>query len=73
MKLHVKVLIVGGGVVGASIAYHLQKGGWKDIVLIERDELLLDLPGMLQDFFPYLICLMQQAIFMITLLNFIKN
>ena len=39
MKLHVKVLIVGGGVVGASIAYHLQKGGWKDIVLIERDEL----------------------------------
>ena len=37
MKLHVKVLIVGGGVVGASIAYHLQKGGWKDIVLIERD------------------------------------
>ena len=39
MKLHVKVLIVGGGVVGTSIAYHLQKGGWKDIVLIERDEL----------------------------------
>ena len=34
MKLHVKVPIVGGGVVGASIAYHLQKGGWKDIVLI---------------------------------------
>ena len=39
MKLHVKVLIVGGGVVGASIAYHLQKGGWDNIVLIERDEL----------------------------------
>ena len=39
MKLHAKVLIVGGGVVGTSIAYHLQKGGWDDIVLIERDEL----------------------------------
>jgi len=39
MKLHVKVLVVGGGVVGASIAYHLQKGGWDNIVLIERDEL----------------------------------
>ncbi len=39
MKSHVKVLIVGGGVVGASIAYHLQKGGWDNIVLIERDEL----------------------------------
>ncbi len=39
MKLHVKVLIVGGGVVGASIAYHLQKGGWDNIILIERDEL----------------------------------
>ena len=39
MKLNVKVLIVGGGVVGASIAYHLQKGGWDNIVLIERDEL----------------------------------
>ena len=35
MKLHVKVLIVGGGVVGASIAYHLQKGGWDNIVLID--------------------------------------
>ncbi len=39
MKSHVKVLIVGGGVVGVSIAYHLQKGGWDNIVLIERDEL----------------------------------
>ena len=39
MKSHVKFLIVGGGVVGASIAYHLQKGGWDNIVLIERDEL----------------------------------
>ncbi len=36
---HVKALVVGGGVVGASISYHLAKAGWKDVVLLERDEL----------------------------------
>jgi len=39
MKTHVKACIVGGGVVGASIAYHLAKAGWKDVILLERDEL----------------------------------
>lgn len=39
MKSHVKALIVGGGAVGASIAYHLAKAGWKDVLLLERDEL----------------------------------
>ncbi|MCP5088942.1 MAG: FAD-dependent oxidoreductase [Rhodobacteraceae bacterium] len=39
MKTHVKALVVGGGAVGASIAYHLAKAGWKDVVLLERDEL----------------------------------
>ena len=39
MKTHVKCLIVGGGAVGAGIAYHLAKYGWNDIVLVERDEL----------------------------------
>ncbi len=39
MKTHVKACIVGGGVVGTSIAYHLAKAGWKDILLLERDEL----------------------------------
>ena len=36
---HAKVVIVGGGVVGCSILFHLAKFGWKDSVLLERDEL----------------------------------
>ena len=39
MKTHVKALVVGGGAVGASIAYHLARAGWRDVVLLERDEL----------------------------------
>ena len=39
MKTYVKALIVGGGAIGVSIAYHLAKAGWKDILLLERDEL----------------------------------
>ena len=35
----VRVVIVGGGIVGCSIAYHLAKLGWKDIVLLERHKL----------------------------------
>mgnify|MGYP006091409803 CR=1 FL=1 len=34
-----KVVIIGGGVAGCSTAYHLGKYGWKDIVLLERDQL----------------------------------
>ena len=34
-----KVVIVGGGVIGCSVAYHLTKYGWKDVVLFERDQL----------------------------------
>ena len=33
---HAKVVIIGGGVIGCSTAYHLAKQGWKDIVLLER-------------------------------------
>ena len=36
---HAKVVIIGGGVVGCSILFHLAKFGWKDVVLLERDEL----------------------------------
>ena len=38
MKTHVQALVVGGGAVGASIAYHLSKAGW-ETMLLERDEL----------------------------------
>jgi glycine cleavage system aminomethyltransferase T/glycine/D-amino acid oxidase-like deaminating enzyme len=36
---HAKVVIIGGGVIGCSTAYHLAKLGWKDIVLLERAQL----------------------------------
>ena len=39
MKTHVRALVVGGGAVGTSIAYHLAKAGWDDVLLLERDEL----------------------------------
>jgi 4-methylaminobutanoate oxidase (formaldehyde-forming) len=34
-----RVVIIGGGVIGCSVAYHLAKKGWKDIVLLERKQL----------------------------------
>src|SRR5210317_2320205 len=34
-----KVVVIGGGVAGCSAAYHLAKYGWKDTVLLERDQL----------------------------------
>src|SRR5471032_816710 len=39
MKNHAQAVVIGGGVVGASVLYHLTKIGWKDVLLIERAEL----------------------------------
>lgn len=39
MKNHYRVAIIGGGVVGASVAYHLTKFGWTDVALLEREVL----------------------------------
>lgn len=39
MRTHVQVAVIGGGVVGVSVLYHLTKAGWKDVLLIERKEL----------------------------------
>ena len=39
MKSHSKVVIIGGGIMGVSLLYHLTKEGWSDVVLIEKGEL----------------------------------
>jgi 4-methylaminobutanoate oxidase (formaldehyde-forming) len=36
---HAQAVVIGGGVGGTSIAYHLTKLGWKDVVILERHEL----------------------------------
>src|SRR5687768_16769158 len=39
MTSHYRVIVIGGGVVGASVLYHLAKLGWSDVALIERSVL----------------------------------
>ena len=39
MKSHYRVVVIGGGVVGASVIYHLAKFGWSDICMLERSVL----------------------------------
>ncbi len=39
MKSHARVVVIGGGVVGAATLYHLARKGWSDVVLVERREL----------------------------------
>ena len=39
MKEHTRVVVIGGGIVGASMLYHLTKLGWPDVVLVERKQL----------------------------------
>ncbi len=39
MKSHVKAVVIGGGVVGCSVLFHLARAGWSDVLLIERSEL----------------------------------
>jgi glycine cleavage system T protein len=36
---HARVVVIGGGIVGCSVAYHLTKLGWRDVVLVERRDL----------------------------------
>ena len=39
LPTHAQVVIIGGGIVGCSVAYHLTKIGWTDVVLLERKQL----------------------------------
>ena len=39
MKTQARVVVIGGGIVGCSVLYHLTRLGWRDVVLVERDEL----------------------------------
>jgi dimethylglycine dehydrogenase len=39
MKSHYRVVVIGGGIVGTSVLYHLARAGWRDIALVERAEL----------------------------------
>lgn len=39
LPTHARVVVIGGGIIGCSVAYHLAKFGWKDVVLLERDKL----------------------------------
>ena len=39
LPANAKVVVIGGGVAGCSVAYHLAKYGWKETVLLERDQL----------------------------------
>ena len=36
---HARAIVIGGGIIGCSTAYHLAKLGWKDVLLIERHKL----------------------------------
>ena len=38
MKDQAQVVVIGGGIVGCSILYHLAKAGWKDVVMVEKNE-----------------------------------
>jgi dimethylglycine dehydrogenase len=39
MKNSARAVVIGGGVVGASVLYHLAKIGWQDVLLLEKSEL----------------------------------
>ena len=39
MRSHAQAVVIGGGVVGCSVLFHLARAGWKDVILIERSEL----------------------------------
>jgi dimethylglycine dehydrogenase len=39
MRSHARAVVIGGGAMGCSLLYHLAKLGWRDVVLVEKNEL----------------------------------
>jgi glycine/D-amino acid oxidase-like deaminating enzyme len=39
VKSHTQVAVIGGGIIGCSILYHLARMGWWDVVMLERRDL----------------------------------
>ena len=39
LPTHAQVVVIGGGIIGCSVAYRLTKLGWRDVVLLERSRL----------------------------------
>ena len=39
MKDHAEIVVIGGGIYGAQVAYHLAKNGRKDVIIIEKGEI----------------------------------
>jgi len=46
MKSHTQVVVIGGGVVGCSVLYHLTKAGWRDVCWWSGDSSPQARPGM---------------------------
>src|SRR5829696_3005120 len=46
MKTHTRAVVIGGGVVGCSVLYHLARAGWTDVMLIERAELYKEIEAL---------------------------
>jgi len=67
---HAKVGIIGGGIMGVSLLYHLAKEGWKDLVLLEKGELT---SGSTWHAAPILLVAIIWRKYIIILPSFIKN
>ena len=55
MKSQARVVVIGGGVMGASLLYHLTKEGWSDVVLVEKGELTSGMTWHAAAFIPHFI------------------
>ena len=56
MKNTTRAVVIGGGIAGCSTLYHLTREGWADVVLVERDELVLT-PAFTEPLSPLMVVL----------------